>query len=164
MDAILRPEMTPTNSRRLGMTYRVERIEQILNVPSVEEAAAWYERVLGWKGHYDVFDMDGRCTFGSVSHTGGAINLSRSVDPNLQREDWAYPFTLFIAVDDVDAVHGMAVQNGEKVLSSPADQFWGGRTFSMRDLNGFGLTFYQMVESPPLEEIRRRHKVSTGQS
>lgn len=34
---------------------------------------------------------------------------------------------------------------------------WGGRTFSMQDLNGFRLIFVQMVESVTLDEIRQRH-------
>jgi len=37
-----------------------------LNVPSIEDTVAWYERVLGWRGHSDVFDERGHCTFGSV--------------------------------------------------------------------------------------------------
>ena len=46
--------------------------------------------------------------------------------------------------------------------SAPEDQLWGGRTFSLRDLNGFNLTFVQQVESVPLEEIRRRHRDTLG--
>ncbi len=41
-------------------------IEPILHVPSIEENAAWYERVLGWQYQYDVCDDQGRCLFGGV--------------------------------------------------------------------------------------------------
>jgi catechol 2,3-dioxygenase-like lactoylglutathione lyase family enzyme len=52
-----------------------------LHVPSVEEAAAWYQRVLGWMGHFDTFDEAGQCLFGSVmlqENPFVGLNLARS--------------------------------------------------------------------------------------
>jgi catechol 2,3-dioxygenase-like lactoylglutathione lyase family enzyme len=44
----------------------VDQIILTLHVPSIEDTAAWYERILGWKGHFDTFDEAGQCLFGSV--------------------------------------------------------------------------------------------------
>ena len=33
-------------------------VEVMLSVPSIEDTAAWYERVLDWEGAYDTFDED----------------------------------------------------------------------------------------------------------
>lgn len=44
----------------------INRIVLTLHVPSVEATAAWYERLLGWQGHFDTFDTAGHCLFGSV--------------------------------------------------------------------------------------------------
>ena len=150
--------------------YKVEKIEIILTVPSIEETATWYERVLGWTGHYDTFDTEGRCTFGSVMHgdmdavmreeepfTG--INLSRfQGEPSSYNAEVTH-FTALIHVDDVDAVYDRVIDSGITTPgSAPENQPWGGRTFGLRDLNGFTLNFVQMVEQVTLEEIRRRYE------
>ncbi len=149
------------------MMYSVEKIEAVLSVPSVEETAKWYERVLGWRAHLDTFDAEGRCLFGSVMRGDvesvlrgdqpfAGFNLSRfSGDIDSYLKECAN-FTALIAVDDIDAVYNRVLQSGFALDSEPEDQMWGGRTFTMRDLNGFNLTFYEMVESVTVEEIRRR--------
>jgi uncharacterized glyoxalase superfamily protein PhnB len=148
--------------------YAVEKVEVILTVPSIEETAAWYERVLGWSAHYDTFDAQGRCSFGSVMlgdmeavvgegapFTG--MNLSRfDGDPDAYGEP--AHFTALIRVDDVDSVYARVVESGVTPSSAPANQPWGGRTFWMRDVNGFVLNFFQLVEHVSIEEVRRRYE------
>jgi len=148
--------------------YPVRKVESTLTVPSIEETAAWYERVLGWVGHYDVFDAEGHCLFGSVmcgdlesvmqgKETFRGFNLSRFSEGAASYSQGCANFSALIFVDDVEAVYARAVDNEAAVDCAPEDQLWGGRTFSMQDLNGFRLTFVQMVESVTLEEIRQRH-------
>ena len=141
--------------------YSIEKVEVILTVPSIEETAVWYKRTLGWTGHYDVFDAEGHCTFGSVMRGEGELrgfNLIRASGETVSYGNDGANFTAFIAVDDVDAVYAKVVESGIKSDSKPADQLWGGRTFSMQDVNGFRLTFFQQVEEITLEEVRRRHQ------
>jgi len=149
--------------------YTLQRIEVVLTVPSIEETAAWYERVLGWTAHYDVFDAQGRCLFGSVmqgdlervmreEETFKGFNLSRFQEGDRPYSNAGGNFSALISVDDVDAVYAQVVERGGEPDAAPEDQFWGGRTFSLRDLNGFNLTFAQQVESVSLEEIRQRHR------
>ena len=149
--------------------YAVNKIEINLTVPSIEETIAWYERVLGWSGHCDVYDAEGRCGFGSVirgemvEDPSGAepmpgFNLARyDGDPAAYRREHPH-WTAFIKVDDVDAVYARVdavyarvaavyarvAESGESVDGPPRDQPWGGRLFTMHDLNGFHLTFYQL--------------------
>ena len=127
-----------------GTMYAVEKVELILTVPSIEETAAWYERVLGWDSGYDTYDADGHCTFGSVTRdkvTWKGINLSRAPAGPYSNE--GSNLTVFIKVDDVDAVHGRVIDSGITPDADPEDQPWGGRTLSLRDLNGFRLTIWQ---------------------
>ncbi len=44
----------------------INQIVLTLHVPSIEDTTAWYERILGWKGHFDTFNEAGQCLFGSV--------------------------------------------------------------------------------------------------
>ncbi|MBN1934547.1 MAG: VOC family protein, partial [Anaerolineae bacterium] len=149
--------------------YVVEKVETTLTVPSIEETAAWYGRVLGWSSHYDTFDAQGHCQFGSVmrgemASSGGenraisGFNLSRFGDDAASYSGGQVHFTAFILVDDVDAVYAGVVESGVIPDTAPENQPWGGRTFSMRDLNGFALAFYQYVEQVSLEEIRQRYE------
>jgi uncharacterized glyoxalase superfamily protein PhnB len=138
--------------------YSVDKVEVILTVPSIEGTQAWYERVLGWRGYCDVHDAEGRCVFGCVmraelgSVAGGEplrrVNLSRfQGDPASYRLGPGH-CTLFVKVDDVDAVYARVVESGVAIESPLEAQPWGGRTFSLYDLNGFHLTLYQLDEEP----------------
>jgi len=144
--------------------YSVKGIEITLKVPTIEETVAWYERVLGWTGHYDVFDAEGHCQFGSVMHGDRGLNLSRFSEETRPYDNTCPNFTVFISVDEVDEVYARVVESGWEPDSMPANTFWGSRVFSMRDLNGFNLMFVQMVEPVTLEEIRRRHQVGLGKA
>jgi PhnB protein len=149
--------------------YSVHKVEVILTVPSVEETSAWYERVLGWTAHYDTFDAEGRCNFGSVM-LGDVESVIRGEKPftgfNLSRfqgearscRNEGSNLTLLIGVDNVDAIYARVVGSGVHPDSAPENQPWGGRTFSIRDPNGFDLTFFQQVEQVSIEEIRRRYE------
>jgi len=137
--------------------YTVTKIEINLTVPSLEDTFAWYERVLGWSGHCDVRDAEGRCGFGSViwgemvSDPEGndppmkGFNLLRlNGDPETYLREHPH-FTAFVKVDDTDALYERVLASSTATDGPPQDQPWGGRVFSMVDLNGFHLTFYQLV-------------------
>jgi predicted enzyme related to lactoylglutathione lyase len=129
--------------------YHVQRIEVVLTVPSIEETAVWYEQVLGWTAHYDAFDDQGNCLFGSVS-----VSLEPFVGFNLARLPAGggpgLPVgprsSAWVFVDDVDALYGRVVENGGLPDAPPEEQFWGSRTFKMKDVNGFEITFVHMLE------------------
>ena len=134
-------------------------VEVVLTVPSIEDTAAWYERILGWKAACDTFDEDGKCSFGSVSGAKDCyFNLARYTPRETPYAKDHPNVTFYINVDDVDATYRRVTANGWKVDHPPETQFWGGRTFTIRDLNGFYILFLQMIEHPSLEEIRRRSR------
>jgi uncharacterized glyoxalase superfamily protein PhnB len=134
---------------------KVSEIEATLSVASIEDTVSWYERVLGWKGHFDVSGEDGKCNYGSIfAGENCYFNLQRT-------HDIPYPedhpnVTFYIHVDDVDAAYRKVTGSGWKTDHTPENQFWGGRIFTIHDINGFNLMFVQMVENPSLEEIRKR--------
>ena len=87
-----------------------------MSVPSIEKTIEWYERVMGWKGHFDVFDEDGKCSYGSVS--GGKnhfFNLSRVRFGEATKNP--APFvTFYVHVKDVDAAYKKVVDSRWEVL------------------------------------------------
>jgi uncharacterized glyoxalase superfamily protein PhnB len=144
----------------------VDQIILTLHVPSIEDTAAWYQRVLGWRGHFDTFDEQDQCLFGSVAlrdepFTG--FNLRRASGPT-----GCAHFTAWVYVEDVDQVYARVNASGWQMISAPQDQFWGERTLQLTDLNGFQLVFAEQTENVDLDEIRRRQvdlkKSSGGES
>lgn len=136
--------------------YSVIKVEVILTVPSIEETQAWYKRVLDWEGDCDVQDEEGRCGFGCVirgdleSMADGrpltGFNLGRfQGDAGSYAREQGH-CTLFVKVDDVDEVYARVVESGVPIDAPLEAQPWGGRTFSLRDLNGFHLTLYELEE------------------
>jgi predicted enzyme related to lactoylglutathione lyase len=138
------------------------RIEIIVSVASVEETVEWYERVLGWKGSFDVYDKDDNCLFGEVitgssnsedSQSSVGFNLARSSEAESRKEcNWL----ALVYVEDIETLYHKVVENSGNMVSGLEDQPWGARIFKMVDLNGVRLTFAQMMESPSIEEIQRR--------
>ncbi|WP_274556813.1 VOC family protein [Streptomyces spiramyceticus] len=48
----------------------------------------------------------------------------------------AGPVGVYVVVDDVDALHARAVENGVEILMPPTDQDYGSRDFMARDAEG----------------------------
>ena len=146
------------------MAQTVLKVEVILSVPSIEETADWYERVLGWSRDYDAYDDQGHCTFGSVTNGKGDLpgfNLSRAPE-GATLDNGASGYAAFVLVDDVDALCAQVVESGVASGSPPEDQFWGGRTFSMKDINGFELTFYSWINKDAENTARQPDRPSRG--
>jgi uncharacterized glyoxalase superfamily protein PhnB len=130
-----------------------------LNVPSIEETAAWYERVLGWIGHFDTFNSAGQCLFGSIILRDDpllAMNLSLSEarDP----AEICTHCSAWIYVDNVEEIYQRVLEQGWPVETPLEDQFWGERTFRLRDLYGNHLILARQIQEIDLEEIRRRQR------
>ena len=132
--------------------YGVEKVELLLSVPSIEETAEWYERVLGWEALLLVHDAQGKCTYGTVHMPSPeeafldvpllrGFNLATfGVDPATYGTG-NRNLVITVTVDDVDAVYRRVVASGVGVFEAPQDQPWGGRMFNLTDLNGFVLVF-----------------------
>jgi PhnB protein len=66
------------------------------------------------------------------------------------------PFSLFLYVEDVDAVAARAVELGATLQRPPQDQFYGDRDGSIVDPFGHGWTIATHVEDVAPEELMRR--------
>jgi PhnB protein len=74
------------------------------------------------------------------------------------------PFSLFIYVEDVDAVIARAVELGATLKRPPQDQFYGDRDGYVVDPFGHGWTVATHVEDVAPEEMARRMAELYGQA
>jgi PhnB protein len=74
------------------------------------------------------------------------------------------PFSLFLYVEDADAVIARAVELGATLQRPPQDQFYGDRDGSIVDPFGHGWTIATHVEDVAPEELARRMAELQGQA
>jgi len=122
------------------MTVRLE--ELVIFVNDVPAAAAFYERVFGFRRLESAFRED----HGAILDAGGLRLALQSRElssthggeqvAKLSAEGPAPPFELSFAVDDVDATYARAVDAGADDLEEPHDTKWGDRIAHFRDPSG----------------------------
>jgi PhnB protein len=66
------------------------------------------------------------------------------------------PITLWLYVEDVDAVHKAAVEAGATATFPVETQFWGDRTGGIKDPFGLDWNIATRVENPSEDELKRR--------
>jgi predicted enzyme related to lactoylglutathione lyase len=105
----------------------------VLHVPDVKATAAFYRDVLGFTWDF------GDETYAVVWRDNSAIHFVK---------DAASPtgVHLFQWVKDVDAYYAEVTALGAVVATEPANQPYGIREFSVRDVNGVGVVFGQDIE------------------
>ncbi len=137
----------------------INQIVLTLHVPSIVDTAAWYERILGWKGHFDTFNEAGLCLFGSVLlKESPPVGFNLSLSGASKALEQCNHCSSWIYVEDVDAIYCRVMEQGWPVETAPENQFWGERLFKLRDMNGNQLIIAQQIEDIGLEEIRERHQ------
>lgn len=125
---------------------KVKGVTPILNVSSIKDSFAWFER-LGWKKRWDwgeppsfgavcsgdceIFlchdGQGGRCRSDLESTHLGYRNGSDTADDGVWMSVW---------VDDVDAVHDHCVAKGIEVTLPPRDEPWNVREMHIRHPDG----------------------------
>jgi PhnB protein len=72
------------------------------------------------------------------------------------------PVTIYMYVEDVDALARRATGAGAKVLRPLADQFYGDRSVQFEDPFGHVWSFATHIEDVSLKEVRRRAAAMFG--
>jgi predicted enzyme related to lactoylglutathione lyase len=105
----------------------------VLHVPDVQAASRFYRDVLGFTWEF------GDENYSVVWRDNSAIHFVKGdrIPTGVHLFQW---------VRDVDAYHDEIVKRGAQVVSPPANQPYGIREFTVRDINGIGVVFGQDVE------------------
>lgn len=124
----------------------------IITVDDLEGVVAFYRDTLGFNVDFRLSTQDDQLFMSSVSLGGAPIMFTQAMpgtpSPTALNPDG---LALFVSVDDVDAYHDKVAGNVE-VVEGLTDQFWGDRTFIVKDPSGlhvwFGTTTGEMQEPP----------------
>lgn len=127
-------------------------IMPIFTVQDVDASIAFYTEKLGFKQDFVMAGPDGKNTFGIVSL--GKATLGLGIAPDQPRGGAGVDFMVFVPDEaDLDKHYADVQAKGVKIVAPIEDKYWGDRTYSIRDLDGYHLTFAKTVKQVPMEEI-----------
>lgn len=124
----------------------------IITVDDLEEVVAFYRDALGFNVDFRLSTADDQLFMSSVSLGGAPIMFTQAI-PDTHAPKALNPegLAVFVSIEDVDAYHDKVAGNVE-VVEGLTDQFWGDRTFIVKDPTGlhvwFGTTTGEMQEPP----------------
>lgn len=95
---------------------------------------------------------------GTVRHAEARIGNSMVMIGQASGDWKARPGTLYLYVDDVDAVYGKALAHGAKSLQEPTNQSYGDRSCGFEDASGTWWWVATRVEDITPEEMIARDK------
>lgn len=102
-----------------------------------EAAMAWFERTLGFERRHDHRDPDGNVAHAEMTLGGATVMLGTA---GAGREPFsslpAGGFLIYCAVDDIDAIHTRAREQGADIALELMDTDYGSRDFTVRDPEG----------------------------
>lgn len=128
----------------------MKTLNPMLRVADVRRSLDYYRNVLGFEVTSELAAPNGELMHGSVK--SGAVEIM--LDPPMG--DGAIGgggATLYITLDGVDALAQRVRAAGAVVTQEPADQFWGHRTFALRDPDGYDLMFAEVIREMTDAEI-----------
>ena len=125
------------------------------------KALDWYEKALGAKIVSRAPGPDGKIMHAEMRIGNSPIYLNDEMGGGKSLKSLGgSPVSLWVYVDDCDALFNRAVAAGAKVPPGPmgalADQFWGDRTGMVTDPEGYTWTIATRKEDLTQEELDKR--------
>lgn len=120
-------------------------------VDAVEPARDFYLEKLGFEHMMGVVGKDGSLDFCIVVRDGAMIMLGRPedrIEGSGEKYPTRRPVEIYVYVKDVDGYHDDVKRRGVEIVDALVTQWWGDRTFAVRDPYGYQLWFCQTVGEP----------------
>jgi uncharacterized glyoxalase superfamily protein PhnB len=122
-----------------------------LHVEDARKQIAFLEQAFGGQEIHRSAGPDGNIVHAEVRLGDSVVMIGQGSGAWKPR-----PCTVYMYVEDVDAVYRRAVETGAKSLSEPKDQFYGDRNAGLEDGNGNWWWVATHVEDVSHEESERR--------
>ena len=124
----------------------------ILDVTDVDVSVAFYTRKLGFTHGFSMPGDDGKSSFAMVNLGPATIGLT--LNPATEHCGSGVEMMIYIPEGaDLDQFYAEVQAKGIAIEREIAEQYWGDRTFSLRDPDNYSLTFCKTVRETSPEEI-----------
>jgi len=133
-----------------------------LTLDNAAQTIEWYKKALGAEELSRATGPDGKIMHAEIRVGDSIIMLNDVMGPNAKgpRAYGGSPASVWIYVQDSDAVFNRAVAAGARVPDGPmgkmADQFWGDRTGTFKDPEGYLWTIATHKEDLTPQEMKQR--------
>jgi len=129
-------------------------IAPVLNVTDIDASVNFYTQKLGFKHDFSLPGPDGENAFAFVSMGEGVtIGLSKDPAATPHRVE-GVDLMIYIPEEiDIDTFYKDVTAKGITPATELKTQYWGDRTFSLHDLDGFRLTIAHTVEQADMEDM-----------
>ena len=132
------------------MNTSISRVSPVLGVKRVRQAAEYYRDVLGFRldpveGVFQPSpdEPDGVYAIVKMGHAWIHFQIRRGDMP--QRERHSFERDIYLQVDDVATMHADLARRGAYIIQPLFNAPYGFREFTIEDINGFRLTFGQLL-------------------
>ncbi|HET9014410.1 MAG TPA: VOC family protein [Thermomicrobiaceae bacterium] len=125
-------------------------LQPMLHVRDIDGSLDFYQDVLGFIVGLTVTDASGTTVHAEVERNGVRFMLgSASEVSEAARSLLGAGLVLYITDndEDIDELFEHARDHGARVVEEPINRYWGDRTFTVRDLDGYLLTFARNVHA-----------------
>ena len=144
-----------------GVPAGLHTVTPHLIMNDTSSALAWYEKALGAETLSKSPGPDGKIMHAEMRIGNSHIYLNDEMGGGRSLKALGgSPVSLWVYVDDCDALFNRAVTAGAKVAQGPmgalADQFWGDRTGMITDPEGYTWTIATRKEDLTPEELNER--------
>jgi uncharacterized glyoxalase superfamily protein PhnB len=126
------------------------RASPVLGVKNVRQAAEYYRDVLGFSldpvdGVFQPTADEPGGVYAIVKRSGVWIHFQIRRDDLPQRPRQAFERDVYLYVHDLDVLYADLQQRGAAILGPPSLAPYGIREFVVEDLNGYRLTFGEII-------------------
>jgi uncharacterized glyoxalase superfamily protein PhnB len=124
------------------------RVMPIIAVASVDATRDFYVDTLGFTHMMGVVGKDGKLDFCSVLLGQAQVMFTRNRPAAAAPPADTQAVEIYLEVADVDALHARLAKKGVAIVEPLTQQWWGDRTFKVKDPNGYVVWFYTNVSEP----------------
>jgi PhnB protein len=134
-----------------------------LTLDNAAQAIEWYKKALGAKEEGRAVGPDGKVMHASLRIGDSPVMMNDAMGGSKTAKAFGgSPISLWLYVEDCDALYNRAVAAGAKVAPGPMgalqDQFWGDRTGTVIDPEGYHWTIATHKEDLTREEMQQRQE------
>jgi PhnB protein len=134
-----------------------QTVTPVLTLDEARKAIDWYKKALGAEELSTATGPDGKIMHSEIRLGQSRIMLNDAMMGNKgPKELGGSPASLWIYVEDADALFNRAVEAGAEVRMPMMDQFWGDRFGAVDDPFGYTWSFATHKEDLTREEIEQR--------
>ena len=131
----------------------VPMIAPILAVKDVDASVAFYTENLGFQEVIMIKGANGKNTLAFIS-MGEQNHFGLSAQPTPEPVGSGVVFMIYPPEEvNLDQLYADVQRRGVAIVQPLRDDYWGDRTFSIKDPDGYSLTFTMTVLNVPVDEI-----------